>query len=65
MSEVGAVTSSPSITPPPTDTFDTSQAPSNPGFSLMLVLLGLAGFALALGFVTPVPERVRRRDRRS
>ena len=63
---VEAVTSSPSVTAPPTDTFaPATQAPGNPGFALMLVLLGLAGFALAMGFVTPVPERVRRRDRRS
>ncbi len=51
------------ITQPPTDTFPARQQPANPGFSLMLLLLGLAGFALALGFVTPVPERARRRDR--
>jgi hypothetical protein len=37
--------------------------PSNPGFTLMLVLLGLAGLVLSIGFVTPTPERVRRRDR--
>jgi uncharacterized repeat protein (TIGR01451 family)/fimbrial isopeptide formation D2 family protein len=53
------------LTPPPTDTLAPSQAPSNPGFSLMLVLLGLAGLVLVVGFVTPVPERVRRRDRDS
>jgi hypothetical protein len=29
----------------------------------MLILIGLAGLSLAIGFVTPVPERVRRRDR--
>ena len=29
----------------------------------MLVLLAIAGLALGVGFVTPVPERVRRRDR--
>ena len=63
--QVEAVTSSPSITPPPTDTIPTRQAPGNPGFALMLVLLGLAGLALVTGLVTPVPERVRRRDRRS
>jgi hypothetical protein len=27
----------------------------------MLVLLGLGGFALAVGLVTPVPARARRR----
>ncbi|HYM84520.1 MAG TPA: hypothetical protein VEY67_10250, partial [Candidatus Dormibacteraeota bacterium] len=47
------------ITQPPTDTLPTRQ-PGNPGFSLMLLLLALAGFALALGYVTPVPERARR-----
>jgi hypothetical protein len=36
---------------------------SNPGFALMLILLSVAAFALAIGFVTPVPEHVRRRDR--
>ena len=44
---------------------DPQQAPGNPGFALMLVLLGLAGLALVIGLVTPVPERVRRRDRRA
>jgi hypothetical protein len=29
----------------------------------MLVLLGVAGLALGIGFITPVPERARRRDR--
>jgi uncharacterized repeat protein (TIGR01451 family)/fimbrial isopeptide formation D2 family protein len=51
------------LTPPPTDTLEPSTVQSNPGFALMLILIGLAGFALALGFITPVPERVRRRDR--
>jgi uncharacterized repeat protein (TIGR01451 family) len=51
------------VTPPPTDTFATPQAAGSPGFTLMLVLLFLAGLALSVGFITPVPERVRRRDR--
>jgi hypothetical protein len=34
------------------------------GFSLMLVLLGIAGFVLAVGFNTPAPARVHRRSRR-
>jgi hypothetical protein len=34
------------------------------GFSLMLLLLGIAGFALTVGIITPAPERVRRRSRR-
>jgi hypothetical protein len=29
----------------------------------MLILLSVGAFALAIGFVTPVPEHVRRRDR--
>lgn len=51
------------LTPPPTDTFTPETAPSNPGFTLMLVLLGMAGLALGIGFVTPAPVRVRRRNR--
>jgi uncharacterized repeat protein (TIGR01451 family)/fimbrial isopeptide formation D2 family protein len=58
-----AITPPPTL--PPTSTIDNpSQGTSNPGFSLMLALLGLAGFALAVGFITPVPERVRRQDGR-
>jgi len=52
------------LTPPPTSTITPQSAPSNPGFGLMLILLGVAGLALGIGFITPVPERVRRRDRR-
>jgi uncharacterized repeat protein (TIGR01451 family) len=59
-----AATGTPRITPPPTDAFTSGTAPSNPGFTLMLILLGLAGLAISIGFVTPTPERVRRRDRR-
>ncbi len=55
-------TATPRITPPPTDL--AQQAPSNPGFGLMLALLGLAGFVLAIGYMTPVPARARRRNRR-
>jgi uncharacterized repeat protein (TIGR01451 family) len=51
------------LTPPPTSTLTPETGTSNPGFTLMLILLGLAGLALGVGFVTPVPERVRRRDR--
>ena len=51
------------LTPPPTSTLTPETGTSNPGFALMLILLGLAGLALGVGFVTPVPERVRRRDR--
>jgi uncharacterized repeat protein (TIGR01451 family) len=59
-------TATPRVTLPPTDTLDTTgQTPSNPGFGLMLTLVGLAALALGVGFITPVPESVRRRDRRS
>jgi uncharacterized repeat protein (TIGR01451 family) len=51
------------LTPPPTSTLTPETGTSNPGFTLMLVLLAIAGLALGVGFVTPVPERVRRRDR--
>ena len=51
------------LTPPPTSTITPETGTSTPGFGLMLVLLGLAGLALGVGFITPVPERVRRRDR--
>jgi hypothetical protein len=58
-----AITPPPTL--PPTSTIENpSQGTSNPGFSLMLALLGLAGFTLAVGFITPVPERIRRKDRR-
>jgi uncharacterized repeat protein (TIGR01451 family) len=53
------------LTPPPTSTITPQTAPSNPGFALMLILLGVAGLTLAIGFITPVPARAaRRRDRR-
>jgi uncharacterized repeat protein (TIGR01451 family) len=51
------------VTPPPTSTLTPESAPSNPGFALMLMLFGIAGLALGIGFVTPTPERVRRRNR--
>jgi uncharacterized repeat protein (TIGR01451 family) len=51
------------LTPPPTDTFTPQTGTSNPGFALMLILLGVAGLSLAIGFLTPAPARVRRRDR--
>ena len=58
-------TATPRITLPPTDTFASdTQAPSNPGFTLMLVLLALAAIVLVIGFVTPVPASVRERTRR-
>ena len=51
------------LTPPPTDTLAPSAPAGTPGFALMLILLSIAGLALVIGFITPVPERVRRRDR--
>jgi hypothetical protein len=58
-------TATPRITLPPTSTLDgADRGAANPGQTLMLVLLGLAGLVLAVGFVTPVPERARRRGRR-
>lgn len=57
-----AETSKPTL--PPTDTIVPSQGESNPGFSLMLILLALAAVVLTVGFVTPVPSSVRERSRR-
>ena len=51
------------LTPPPTDALAPSATSSNAGFALMLILLAVAGLALTIGFITPVPESVRRRDR--
>ncbi|HEY3162962.1 MAG TPA: DUF11 domain-containing protein [Candidatus Limnocylindrales bacterium] len=51
------------LTPPPTDVFTPATGTSNPGFALMLILLGVAAVTLTIGFVTPVPQRARRRDR--
>jgi hypothetical protein len=52
------------LTPPPTDALAPTAPASNPGFALMLLLLAIASFALVIGFITPVPEHVRRKDRR-
>ena len=52
------------LTPPPTSTLTPQSGTSNPGFALMLILLGVAGLTLGIGFITPAPARVRRRDRR-
>jgi hypothetical protein len=59
-----AATATPRITLPPTDTLDSKPQGGSMGFSLMLVLLGIAGFVLAVGFITPAPARVHRRSRR-
>ena len=60
--EPAAITNPPTL--PPTDTLPAQPGQSNPGFTLMLVLLALAGIVLAIGFVTPVPASVRERNRR-
>jgi uncharacterized repeat protein (TIGR01451 family) len=58
-----AATATPVVTLPPTDTIDSGdQAPSNPGFGLMLALLVLAGFGLVLGYLTPTPGQIRREE---
>jgi uncharacterized repeat protein (TIGR01451 family) len=59
-----AATGKPRVTLPPTDTIGGAQESSNPGFSLMLILLALAATVIVVGFVTPVPASVRERDRR-
>ena len=51
-------------TAPPTDVIASHDGTSTPGFSLMLILAVLGGLILVIGFVTPVPEVVRRRNRR-
>ena len=51
------------LTPPPTDVRTGRGRSASPGFSLMLILLGLAGFALVLGTITPVRERIRPPER--
>lgn len=50
-------------TPPSTDTIGSTDT-STPGSSLLLVLLALAGIALAVVFVAPMPTSVRNRIRR-
>jgi uncharacterized repeat protein (TIGR01451 family) len=59
-------TGTPRTTLPPTDTVGDATPPpaSNPGFSLMLILLALGAIVLVIGFVTPVPASVRERSRR-
>jgi Domain of unknown function DUF11 len=59
--ETSPPTSPPTL--PPTDTIDHGdQAPSNPGFGLMLALLVLAGVGLVAGYLTPTPGRTRRQE---
>jgi uncharacterized repeat protein (TIGR01451 family) len=50
-------------TPPPTDALGPTE-PSNPGTSLMLLLAVLGVLIVGIGFITPVPAAVRRRNRR-
>ncbi|MBI2776110.1 MAG: DUF11 domain-containing protein, partial [Chloroflexi bacterium] len=53
----------PNITLPPTDGIDAGdQAPSNPGFGLMLALLVIAGIGLAAGLFAPTPGTARRQE---
>jgi uncharacterized repeat protein (TIGR01451 family) len=51
------------LTPPPTDVFTPATGTSNPGFTLMLILIGIAAATIGIGFITPVPARARRKDR--
>ena len=51
-------------TPPQTDVFDGTGPMSGPGNSLLLMLGILGGLIVGLAFITPVPEVVRRRNRR-
>jgi hypothetical protein len=51
-------------TAPPTDVLADPEGPSAPGSSLLLVLAVLGGLVLAIGFVTPVPQAIRRRNGR-
>jgi uncharacterized repeat protein (TIGR01451 family) len=50
-------------TPPPTDAL-ASTGPSNPGSSMMLILAVLGLLIAGIGFLTPVPAVIRRRNRR-
>ena len=59
-----AATATPKPTLPPTDVLSAPQGTSNPGFTLMLILLVLAAVVLVVGFVTPVPASVRERSSR-
>ena len=51
-------------TAPRTDILEAPSGSSGPGSGLLLMLLALGGLVLGVSFVTPVPERVRRRNRR-
>ncbi len=61
--EVRAETDRPNITLPPTDGINGGdQAPSNPGFGLMLTLLVLAGIGLVAGQFASKARRPRREE---
>ncbi|TMD32221.1 MAG: DUF11 domain-containing protein [Chloroflexi bacterium] len=63
--EVKQSTPTPRVTPPNTSTGDApSGTPGNPGVNLMLILLTLGAVTLVVGFLTPAPATVRRRNRR-
>jgi uncharacterized repeat protein (TIGR01451 family)/fimbrial isopeptide formation D2 family protein len=51
------------LTPPPTETLPAVVETSRPGPALLLILLATLGLTLAIGLITPIPERVRRRVR--
>ena len=51
------------LTPPPTDVAVDGGPAGNPGLALMLILLSAFGIALVVGFMTPIPEHVRRPNR--
>ncbi len=61
--EVAGVIATPRVTLPPTDSLDSGTS-SSPGVNLGLILLLFSGIMTVLGFLTPVPARARRRDRR-
>jgi uncharacterized repeat protein (TIGR01451 family) len=52
------------LTPPPTSAVAPAAGTGNPGFALMLILLGVAAATLVIGFVTPVPARAARGNSR-
>ena len=52
----------PRITPPPTYTLDEG-VQASAGNGLLLVLLGIAGLMLVLGYLVPAPARARNRRR--
>jgi uncharacterized repeat protein (TIGR01451 family) len=57
-------TSPPKVTQPPTDSLGSTGETGTSGSSMWLVLAVLGILVLGIGFVTPVPEAVRRRKDR-